>query len=93
MRKYLSATLSILTILILFYTIIDLTNQVRTYKKDSVEMMNRLDSMTLANDSLVDQVFIKSVELGRIEVATNQVLSKYPTIYEKYHQHLETQTE
>lgn len=86
MRKYLRAILTLATIGLLFYTIIDLNSQVRAFKKAEVQLREQ-------NDSLLNEVFIKSVELGRIEVATSQILSKYPTIYEKYNQYLDQTTE
>lgn len=82
MRKYISAALSIASIGLLFYTIYDLREQVK-----------QIPVLQSQNDSLVNEVFILQTELGRVEVGTNQVLSKYPKIYEEYNQYLQKETE
>lgn len=93
MRKYVRAVLSISTIGLLFYTLMDLRNQVQSLKTAQTHAAFHADSLTKVNDSLTNEVFIKSVELGRVEISASQVLSKYPKIYEEYHSFLYDSTE
>lgn len=81
-KKYIGAILSIGSIGLLFYTLFDLRAQLKQVPKLQQE-----------RDSLINELFIKQTELGRIEVSTNQVLSKYPKIYEEYTEYLQKETE
>lgn len=89
MKKYIGPILSISTIGLLFYTLFDLKQQV----KQIPELNKQLDSISCIKDSLHDELFIISVEAGRHEVTRDEILRKYPKIYEEYNSYLETQTE
>lgn len=93
MRNYLKAFLSIGTMGLLFYTIIDLNTQVKTYKRTHAILIKSQDSLVKINDSLQTEVFTHQVELGRVEIAVNQALSKYPLIYEEYQRFVIDSTE
>lgn len=89
MKKYIGPILSIATIGMLFYTLFDLKEQV----KQIPQLQKELDTVMYQRDSLHDEAFILNVELGRHEVTREEVLSKYPKIYEEYNSYLHTQTE
>lgn len=89
MKKYIGPILSITTIGLLFYTIFDLKEQV----KQIPQLQRELDSVMYIRDSLHDEAFILNVELGRHQITREEILTKYPKIYEEYNTYLYTQTE
>lgn len=89
MKKYIGPILSIATIGMLFYTLFDLKEQV----KQIPQLQKELDSVMYQRDSLHDEAFMLNVELGRHEVTREEVLTKYPKVYDEYNTFLYTQTE
>ncbi len=89
MKKYIGPILSISTVGLLFYTLFDLKQQVKQIPK----LKQELNSVTYLKDSLHDELFIIRVEAGRHEITRDEILRKYPKIYEEYNSYLETQTE
>lgn len=71
MKKYITAALSIGTVLMLFYTMFDLKNQVSSLKKEVI-------TLTAERDSLHDENFIKGVEIGRYELSLNYLEENNP---------------
>jgi hypothetical protein len=89
MKKYISPILSIATIAMLFYTLFDLKEQV----KQIPILEHQLDSVQYIKDSLHDEAFILHVEMGRHEITREEILTKYPKVYDEYNSYLYTQTE
>lgn len=89
MKKYIGPILSIATIGMLFYTLFDLKEQV----KQIPVLEHQLDSVQCIKDSLYDEAFILHVEMGRHEITREEVLTKYPKIYEEYNSFLHSETE
>ena len=89
MKKYIGPVLSIATIGILFYTLFDLKEQV----KQIPQLERELDSVQCIKDSLHDEAFMLHVEMGRHEITREEILTKYPKVYEEYNSYLSTQTE
>lgn len=82
MKKYIGPILSIATIGMLFYTLFDLKEQIK-----------QIPQMQKQIDSLHDETFILGVENMRHEITRDEVLSKYPKVYEEYNSYLSTETE
>lgn len=89
MKKYIGPILSISTIAMLFYTLFDLKEQV----KQIPQLKQQLDSVQHTADSLQDETFMLNVELTRHEITRDEVLTKYPKVYDEYNTFLFTQTE
>jgi len=90
MKKYIGAILSIGTLLILFYTLFDLKNQV----KEIPVLQHQVDSLSAKADSLQDELFNEKVESGRHEITLDEIIKrKYPKVYEEYNKYFENQTE
>lgn len=71
MKKYINAVLSISTIGLLFYTLIDLRKQV-----EQVEVLKKeLDSVMVLKDSLYEVNFQTQVENGRYALSINYLES------------------
>ncbi len=83
MKKYIGPILYIGTILLLFYTLFDLKNQL----KEIPVLHQQVDSLNL-------ELFNERVDAGRHEIIREDFLkSKYPKVYEEYNQHYQTETE
>jgi len=52
MKKYINGILSLASVCILFYLILDLRDQVQTHKEEKVMLIKRVDSLTKQIDSL-----------------------------------------
>lgn len=74
MKKYISAALSITTIGLLFYTLIDLKEQV----KQITVLQHEVHSLTTIKDSLVNEVFIHEVTNGRYEITIDHLQKTNP---------------
>lgn len=74
MKKYIGAAFSIGTIAVLFYTLFDLKNQV----KQIPVLQHQLEVVTAERDSLHDENFIKSTEIGRYEITLDHLQEKNP---------------
>jgi hypothetical protein len=80
MKKYIGAILSITSIGLLFYTLFDLKNQV----KQIPILEKQLDSLNL-------EIHLKQVQLGKYEMANEEVIkAKNKKLYEEYTKYLET---
>jgi hypothetical protein len=89
MKKYIGAVLSIGTLAMLFYTLFDLKNQV---KQISV-LQHQLDVVTAQRDSLHDEDFAKSVELGRYELTLDYLQEKNPKAALQFVNYMSHETE
>lgn len=89
MKKYIGPILSIATIGMLFYTLFDLKEQI----KQIPQLQQQLDSLQHQRDSLHDEAFNLGVENMRHEITRDEVLTKYPKVYDEYNSYLSTQTE
>jgi len=89
MKKYIGPILSIATIGMLFYTLFDLKEQVKQIPK----LQKELKSVMYIKDSLHDENFILHIEMSRHEITRDEVLTKYPKVYDEYNTFLYTQTE
>lgn len=52
MKKYINGILSLASVCILFYLILDLRDQVQTHKEEKAILIKRVDSLTKQIDSL-----------------------------------------
>ena len=52
MKKYINGILSLASVCILFYLILDLRDQVQTHKDEKAILIKRVDSLTKQVDSL-----------------------------------------
>lgn len=82
MKKYINPILNITTITLLFYTVYSLHNDV----KEIPVLQQRVDS-------LQGELFILQTEAMRHEITREQILTKYPDVYEEYNNYLSTETE
>lgn len=89
MKKYIGPILNLASITMLFYILFHLKEQVKQIPK----LQDQVDTLQHQKDSLHDEAFSLSVEMMRHEVTREEVLSKYPKIYEEYNSYLSTQTE
>jgi hypothetical protein len=89
MKKYIGAALSIGTILLLFYTMFDLREQVK-----QVEVLEKqLDSVMVLKDSLYDVSFGTQVENGRYELGINYLESVNPKAADQLKTYIGHETE
>ena len=80
MRKYISAIISLGTLLILFYTIIDLKQQVK-----QIDVLQfKLDSVTVKADILYDRNYSIDVENAKFRGALNYLKKNDPKDAEKF---------
>lgn len=89
MKKYITATLSIGTIALLFYTMFDLREQV----KQVDVLQKQLDSVTIVKDSLYDVSFGAQVENGRYELGINYLESVNPKAADQLKTYIGHETE
>lgn len=89
MKKYIGAALSITTIGLLFYTLIDLKEQV----KQIPVLQHQLDSVTVIKDSLVDEVFIRGVMNGRYEITLEHLQETHPKAALEFVNYMNHETE
>lgn len=89
MKKYITATLSIGTIALLFYTMFDLREQV----KQVDVLQKQLDSVTIVKDSLYDVSFGAQVENGRYELGVNYLESVNPKAADQLKTYIGHETE
>jgi hypothetical protein len=89
MKKYISAALSITTIGLLFYTLIDLKEQV----KQIPVLKNQLDSVMVIKDSLVTEVFIHQTRIGKYETTVDYLLKTRPNAGLAFINHMGYETE
>ena len=89
MKKYITATLSIGTISLLFYTMFDLKEQV----KQVHVLEQQLDSVTILKDSLYDVNFGTQVQNGRYELGINYLESVNPPAAEQLKNYIGHETE
>jgi hypothetical protein len=82
MKKYITAILSIGTVAMLFYTLFDLKNQV----KQIPVLQHQLDSLNL-------ELHIATTNLGRHELAVEEIIKPKKEIYEKYQTYILEETE
>lgn len=80
MKKYINAILSIGTVCLLFYTLIDLKKQV----KEVSVLKNQVDSLTTLNDNLVDEAFMYKVQNGRLELSLEHLKSVDPKAADEF---------
>ena len=80
MKKYIGAALSIGSVLLLFYTLFDLKDQV----KQIPILEKQLDSIYL-------ELHLKQTQLGKYEMANEEVIkAKNQKLYEEYNRYIET---
>ncbi len=80
MKKYIGAAFSIGTILLLFYTMFDLREQVK-----QVEVLQKqLDSVTVLKDSLYDVSFGAQVENGRFQMSLEHLKTVNPKAADEF---------
>lgn len=89
MKKYIGPLLSIATVGMLFYTLFDLKEQVKQIPR----LKKQLTTVMFQRDSLHDEAFILNVELGRHEITREEILTKYPKVYDEYNSYLHSKTE
>ena len=89
MKKYISAFLSIGTILILFYTLFDLKEQV----KQVPLLQKQLDSVITLKDSLYDETFRLQIELGRYQLSFNHLQAINKPAAKQFINYLDHETE
>jgi len=74
----------VISLLLLLWTTVMLNNDITTIKsqKNTIDDLNKsFDSVLYLKDSLYDENFIKSVELGRDELTWEYVKEKFPSVY------------
>lgn len=89
MKKYIGTALSLGTILLLFYTIYDLKEQVK-----QVEILqHELDSVTVVKDSLYEVNFEAQVENGRYELSLEHLKEVNPKAADNFENFMNHETE
>ena len=89
MKKYITATLSIGTIALLFYTMFDLREQVK-----QVDVLQKeLDSVMVLKDSLYDVNFGTQVQNGRYELGINYLETVNPKAADQLKTYIGHETE
>jgi hypothetical protein len=74
----------VISVLLLLWTTVMWNNDITTIKsqKNTIDDLNKsFDSVLYLKDSLYDENFIKSVELGRDELTWEYVKEKFPSVY------------
>lgn len=89
MKKYIGAFFSIGTILVLFYTLFDLKEQV----KQIAVLQHNLDSVSVVKDSLYDASFNAQVQLGRYELTLDHLSSVNPNAFKQFVKYMDHETE
>ena len=89
MKKYIGPILSIATIGMLFYTLFDLKEQV----KQIPQLQQQLDSTQVLVDSLHDELFNVTVEVGRYETTLDWFKEEHPKEAKKFEEWLSHNTE
>ena len=89
MKKYIGAVFSIATIGLLFYTLYDLKEQV----KQIGVLQKQLDSVSIARDSLVNEVFIREIENGRYEITLDHLQETNPKAALEFINYMNHETE
>lgn len=83
MKKYIGLILTLGSLLILFYTLMDLKEQV----KEIPQLNQQIDSLQM-------ELFNEKVDAGRHEITREDFLkTQYPKVYEEYNKFLESETE
>jgi hypothetical protein len=74
----------VISVLLLLWTTVMWNNDITTInsQKNAIDDLNKsFDSVLYLKDSLYDENFIKSVELGRDELTWEYVKEKFPSVY------------
>ena len=74
----------VISVLLLLLTTVMWNNDITTInsQKNAIDDLNKsFDSVLYLKDSLYDENFIKSVELGRDELTWDYVKEKFPSVY------------
>lgn len=74
----------VISVLLLLWTTVMWNNDITTInsQKNTIDDLNKsFDSVLYLKDSLYDENFIKSVELGRDELTWEYVKEKFPSVY------------
>jgi hypothetical protein len=74
----------VISVLLLLWTTVMWNNDITTInsQKNAIDDLNKsFDSVLYLKDSLYDENFIKSVELGRDELTWDYVKEKFPSVY------------
>lgn len=89
MKKYINAILSIATLGLLFYTLIDLKEQV----KQIPVLKKEIDSLSTVKDSLTNEVFMREIQNGRYESTIYYLEETNPKAATEFKNYLEHETE
>lgn len=89
MKKYINAILSIATLGLLFYTLIDLKEQV----KQIPVLKKEVDSLSIIKDSLTNEVFMREIQNGRYESTIYYLEETNPKAATEFKNYLEHETE
>ena len=89
MKKYINAILSIATLGLLFYTLIDLKEQV----KQIPVLKKEIDSLSIIKDSLTNEVFMREIQNGRYESTIFYLEETNPKAATEFKNYLEHETE
>lgn len=89
MKKYINAILSIATLGLLFYTLIDLKEQV----KQIPVLKKEIDSLSIIKDSLTNEVFMREIQNGRYESTIYYLEETNPKAATEFKNYLEHETE
>lgn len=89
MKKYINAILSITTLGLLFYILIDLKEQV----KQIPVLKKEIDSLSTVKDSLTNEVFMREIQNGRYESTIYYLEETNPKAATEFKNYLEHETE
>ena len=89
MKKYINAILSIATLGLLFYSLIDLKEQV----KQIPVLKKEIDSLSTVKDSLTNEVFMREIQNGRYESTIFYLEETNPKAATEFKNYLEHETE
>jgi len=88
LRGSLAASFLGLIILQFFYF-----ENVRKFDVYQITTMKQIDSLTKLSDSLHDEQFNSSVEIGRHELTREEMFSRFPNLEKQYNAYYEHETE
>ena len=89
MKKYIKAILNLTTVGILFYINYDQRDQIKLYK----QRQQLIDSLTTQVDSLRDELFNSSTEIGRYELTQEHLKEVNPKAEKQFEEYYNHETE
>ena len=83
----------VMTLLGLIIMTFEFFEKDRVYNEYKVTAIKQIDSLTTLSDSLRDEQFNSSVEIGRHELTREEMFTRFPNLEKEYNAYYEHETE